>query len=107
MIQECDNLPARTSGVGAEGRRGRTAGDALLHGPQHRIIVIAPRLHIGERIARALRLGRPVSPPQEGDGLGAGTDVVGGEGGGGGAAGDPLPYGPPPRRGNRRQRGRR
>ena len=92
--QEGNNLGAGAGGVGAEGGVCGALGDALLHGPQHRVVIVSIRLHIGEGVHTALGSRGPGGPPQEGDSLGAGAGVVGSEGGGGGTGGDTLAYGP-------------
>ena len=85
-IQECCDLGAGTGGVGAEPVLAGAGGDALLHGPQDRVVVVCVGAHIGKRVG-PVSLGGAVGTPQEGDDLGAGaahvgTECVGGSTGG-------------------------
>ena len=92
--QEGDDLRAGAGGVGAEHGVAGALGDALLHGPQHRVIVVAASLHVGKGHGAGLGSGAAGSAPQEGDGLRAGAGGVGAEHGVAGALGDALLHGP-------------
>ena len=92
--QEGDDLGPGAGSVRAEGGGGGAGGDAVLHGPQHRIIVVSVSLHIGKGVHAALGSRRPGSPPQEGDDLSPGAGGIGAERGGSGAGGDALAHGP-------------
>ena len=92
--QEGDDLRAGAGGVGAEHGVAGALGDAVLHSPQNRRLVVAASLHIGKGHGAGLGGGAAGSTPQEGDGLRTGADAIGVEGGGAGAGGDALVHGP-------------
>ena len=66
----------------------------FFHSPQHRVVIIAVRGHIGEAHAGTGGSGRAHGTPQEGHGLGTGAAAVGIKAGGGNAGGDALVHRP-------------
>ena len=64
--EEGYDLRAGTVVVGAEGGVAGALGDAVLHGPQHRIMIVTALGHVGEGHRVALRSGAAGSAPQEG-----------------------------------------
>ena len=74
--QEGHDLRTGAGGIGAEHGLAGALGDAVLHGPQHRVIVVAANLHIGKGHDCGLGCGAACCAPQEGDGLRAGADAV-------------------------------
>ena len=81
-------------GVGRERGVAGAPGDALLDGPQDRIVIVSISLHTSEGVHAALGSRGPGGPPQEGNSLGTGAGSVGGEVGGVSAAGDTVFSGP-------------
>ena len=73
---------------------GGTGDDPLFRSPQQRVAVVRSFLDVCEGVIFALGCDGAICPPQERDGLGAGTVLVGAEGGLRGAGGDSLLYRP-------------
>ena len=92
--QERHNLSAGAGHIGAERGIAGALGDAVLHSPQHRVVVIAASLHIRKGHGAGLGRGAASGTPLERDGLGAGADTVGVKGGIGSALGDTVLHGP-------------
>ena len=65
--------------VGAERGVAGTLGDAVLHRPQHSVVIIAARGDVGKRHGAGFGLGTAGGTPQEGHGLRTGADAVRGE----------------------------
>ena len=91
--QEGHDLGAGAVVVGAEGGSTGAASDAVFSGPQNCGVVVGVSRHISEGI-HAVRDGRLLRAPQEGDDLRAGAGCVGAEHGVAGALGDALLHGP-------------
>ena len=91
--EEGDGFGAGHGALGIEVGGVNASGDALLIGPEHRVIVIVAAAHIRKRVG-ARSLGGACAPPDERNHLGAGAAGVRGEGGVAGAVGDALADGP-------------
>ena len=66
-IEERDHLGAGARSVRVERRAGSAGGDAVLHSPENRLIIIGGGAHVRERIACALRSRSALRAPEEGD----------------------------------------
>ena len=88
--QEGDDLSTGTLGVWLEGGLGGTGGDAVLHSPEHGLVVVALFPNVGEGMLCGGGLGASGSTPQEGYNLPTGAVTLGSEGGLGGTGGNAV-----------------
>ena len=92
--QERDNLGAGAGHVGAERGVAGALGDAVLHRPQHSVVVVAACGDVGEGHGAGFGLGTASGTPQEGHGLRTGADAVRGEMGSIGSLRNTVPHCP-------------
>ena len=92
--QEGDHLRSGTGIVGRELAAAGTGGDAVVHRPQHGLIVIRTRIHIHEGIVIGLGSGLAHGTPQEGDHLCSGAGILRGELAVAGTGGDTILHRP-------------
>ena len=88
--QERDNLGAGAGHVGAERGVAGALGDAILHRPQHSVVIIAAHGDVGKRHGAGFGFGTASGAPQEGHGLRSGAGSVRTEGRCGGAFRDAV-----------------
>ena len=74
--QESDDLGTGAGHVGAERGVAGALGDAILHCPQHSVVIIAAHGDVCKRHGAGLRGGASGGAPQEGHGLRTGADAV-------------------------------
>ena len=88
--QECDDLGAGAGHVGGERGVAGALGDAILHRPQHSVVIIAAHRDVGEGHGAGFGFGTASCSPQEGHGLRSGAGSVRTEGRCGGAFRDAV-----------------
>ena len=88
--QERDDLGAGAGHVGAKRGVAGALGDAILHRPQHSVVIIAARRDVGEGHGAGFGFGTASCSPQEGHGLRSGAGSVRAEGRCGGAFSDAV-----------------
>ena len=88
--QERDDLGAGAGHVGAERGVAGALGDAILHRPQHSVVIIAAHRDVGEGHGVGFGFGTASCSPQEGHGLRSGAGSVRAEGRCGGAFSDAV-----------------
>ena len=86
-------MSADTVLIRAESSCGSTIGNAVLHGPQHRVVVVLSGRYIGEGVPRT-GIRHTLRAPQEGHDLCAGAVLIRAEGGGGCTAGSAVVHSP-------------
>src|SRR5699024_10155540 len=92
--QEGDSLAAGYHSIRTEGSSAGAGCNVLLHGPEHGLIVVGSRIHIGEGSTALYGFGGTSGPPEEGHHLCAGAGGVRAECRSGGSAGDSMLHRP-------------